>query len=46
MKYNGAEILVKLLEKQGVEYIAGIPGGFNLPIYDALYNKIPRRYRD
>ena len=38
MKYNGAEILVKLLEKQGVEYIAGIPGGFNLPIYDALYN--------
>lgn len=38
MKYNGAEILVKLLENQGVEYIAGIPGGFNLPIYDALYN--------
>lgn len=37
MKYNGAEIVVKLLENQGVEYIAGIPGGFNLPIYDALY---------
>lgn len=37
MKYNGAEIVIKLLENQGVEYIAGIPGGFNLPIYDALY---------
>lgn len=37
MKYSGAEILIKLLENQGVEYIAGIPGGFNLPIYDALY---------
>lgn len=37
MKYNGAEIVIKLLENQGVEYISGIPGGFNLPIYDALY---------
>lgn len=37
MKYSGAELLIKLLENQGVEYIAGIPGGFNLPIYDALY---------
>lgn len=37
MKYSGAEILIKLLENEGVEYITGIPGGFNLPIYDALY---------
>lgn len=37
MKYSGAEIVIKLLEHEGVEYIAGIPGGFNLPIYDALY---------
>lgn len=37
MKYSGAEIVIKLLENQGVEYISGIPGGFNLPIYDALY---------
>jgi len=37
LKYSGAEIVIKLLENQGVEYIAGIPGGFNLPIYDALY---------
>lgn len=37
MKYNGAEIVIKLLENKGVEYISGIPGGFNLPLYDALY---------
>ncbi|ALB46141.1 MULTISPECIES: biosynthetic-type acetolactate synthase large subunit [Clostridium] len=37
MKYNGAEIVIKLLENEGVEYISGIPGGFNLPLYDALY---------
>lgn len=37
MKINGAEITIKLLENQGVDIIAGIPGGFNLPIYDALY---------
>ncbi len=37
MKYNGAEIIVKLLEREGITKIAGIPGGANLPIYDALY---------
>ena len=37
MKYNGAEIVIKLLEDEAVEYISGIPGGFNLPLYDALY---------
>jgi len=37
MKMNGAEIIIKLLEQQGIENIAGIPGGTNLPIYDALY---------
>lgn len=37
MKYNGSEIVIKLLENEGVEYISGIPGGFNLPLYDALY---------
>lgn len=37
MKYSGAQIVVKLLENENVQYIAGIPGGFNLPIYDALY---------
>jgi acetolactate synthase-1/2/3 large subunit len=37
MKYSGAELTVKLLEKQGIELIAGIPGGANLPLYNALY---------
>lgn len=37
MKYTGAEITIKLLEKQGISIVAGIPGGANLPIYDALY---------
>jgi acetolactate synthase-1/2/3 large subunit len=37
LKYNGAEIIIKLLENEGIEYVSGIPGGFNLPLYDALY---------
>lgn len=36
MKFSGAEIIIKLLERQGIETIAGIPGGANLPLYDAL----------
>lgn len=36
MKYTGADIIIKLLERQGIERIAGIPGGANLPMYDAL----------
>jgi len=35
-KINGAEIIIRLLEKQNVKVVAGIPGGANLPIYDAL----------
>ncbi|QJB57775.1 acetolactate synthase large subunit [Pseudodesulfovibrio sp. zrk46] len=36
MKLTGAEIIIKLLERQGIKTIAGIPGGANLPMYDAL----------
>jgi acetolactate synthase-1/2/3 large subunit len=36
MKYSGAEITIKLLERQGISTIAGIPGGANLPLYHAL----------
>lgn len=36
MNYTGAEIIIKLLERQGIQRIAGIPGGANLPLYDAL----------
>ncbi|OJF76999.1 MAG: acetolactate synthase, large subunit, biosynthetic type [Treponema sp. CETP13] len=37
MKANGAQIIVKILENQGVKIISGIPGGAVLPLYDALY---------
>ena len=33
---NGAQIVVRLLERQGIDIVAGIPGSANLPIYDAL----------
>lgn len=36
-KLKGAQILLKCLEEEGVEYIFGIPGGVILPIYDALF---------
>ncbi|HEY5997377.1 MAG TPA: biosynthetic-type acetolactate synthase large subunit, partial [Candidatus Deferrimicrobiaceae bacterium] len=36
MKLNGAQVIISLLERQGVRTIAGIPGGANLPLYDAL----------
>ena len=35
-EYSGAEIIIKLLERQGITTVAGIPGGTSLPIYDAL----------
>lgn len=33
---TGAELILRLLERQGVRTIAGIPGGAILPLYDAL----------
>lgn len=33
---TGADLIVRLLERQGVRTIAGIPGGAILPLYDAL----------
>lgn len=36
MKMTGAEIVVQLLVNQGIERVSGIPGGANLPLYDAL----------
>jgi len=35
---KGAQILVNALEDAGVEVIFGIPGSFNLPLFDALYD--------
>ncbi|MDD4152139.1 MAG: acetolactate synthase large subunit [bacterium] len=36
MKITGAQLIIHLLERQGIRTIAGIPGGANLPLYDAL----------
>ncbi len=36
IKQTGAELTIALLERQGITRIAGIPGGTNLPLYDAL----------
>ena len=36
IRLNGADITIQLLERQGIEVIAGIPGGAILPIYDAM----------
>ncbi|HEY7571011.1 MAG TPA: biosynthetic-type acetolactate synthase large subunit [Nitrososphaeraceae archaeon] len=33
---NGARALLAALEKDGVDIVFGLPGGANLPIYDAL----------
>ena len=35
-RISGSQLLIKLLERQGVTHISGVPGGANLPMYDAL----------
>lgn len=37
MTTNGANLLRILLERQGIDTIAGLPGGAILPFYDALH---------
>ncbi|HEV7735573.1 MAG TPA: acetolactate synthase large subunit [Candidatus Binatia bacterium] len=36
MQTTGAALTMRLLERQGIRLIAGIPGGASLPLYDAL----------
>jgi acetolactate synthase-1/2/3 large subunit len=36
MQCSGAELIIELLEQQGVRLVAGIPGGALLPLYEAL----------
>lgn len=36
MQLNGAQLIVRLLEQQGITQLSGIPGGAALPLYDAL----------
>ncbi|RMG29787.1 MAG: acetolactate synthase 3 catalytic subunit [Gammaproteobacteria bacterium] len=39
MELTGAEIFVRCLQEEGVEYVFGYPGGAVLHIYDALYQQ-------
>jgi len=36
VEMTGAKALIQALEKEGVDIVFGLPGGANLPIYDAL----------
>jgi acetolactate synthase-1/2/3 large subunit len=36
-KLKGAQILIECLKREGVDLVFGIPGGANLPTFDALY---------
>lgn len=38
MRMTGAEVMMHVLEEQGVDTVFGYPGGAVLYIYDALYN--------
>ena len=39
MELKGADILVKCLQDEGIDYIFGYPGGAALHIYDAIYKQ-------
>ena len=39
MELTGADIFVRSLREEGVEFIFGYPGGAVLHIYDALYTQ-------
>ncbi|MEW9897023.1 biosynthetic-type acetolactate synthase large subunit [Chitinivorax sp. PXF-14] len=39
MELTGAEIVVRCLQEEGVEYVFGYPGGAVLEIYDAIFKQ-------
>lgn len=39
MQISGAEILVRCLQEEGVEFVFGYPGGAVLEIYDAIFKQ-------
>ncbi|MCP5143510.1 MAG: acetolactate synthase large subunit [Gammaproteobacteria bacterium] len=36
LEITGADLVIRLLERQGIRIVTGIPGGAALPLYDAL----------
>ena len=43
-KLSGAQIIINQLERHGIRIVAGIPGGANLPLYDALAHSATIRH--
>ncbi|MDX1679070.1 acetolactate synthase 2 catalytic subunit, partial [Arsukibacterium sp.] len=43
-RMNGAELVLKVLQQQGVDTIFGYPGGAIMPIYDAIYASPVKHY--
>ena len=39
MQISGAEIVVRCLQEEGVEFVFGYPGGAVLEIYDAIFQQ-------
>src|SRR5207237_1632915 len=39
MQLTGAEIIIRCLQEEGVEYVFGYPGGAVLNIYDELFKQ-------
>ena len=39
MQLTGAEIVIRCLQEEGVEYVFGYPGGAVLNIYDAFFQQ-------
>ena len=39
-KIFGAQAIVKCLEREGIDIVFGIPGLYNMPIFDALYRHL------
>ena len=40
MQLTGAEIIIRCLQEEGVEYVFGYPGGAVLNIYDELFKQL------
>jgi acetolactate synthase-1/2/3 large subunit len=41
---SGSQILIESLERNGVKYIFGYPGGTIMPVYDALVGSSMKHY--
>lgn len=41
---RGADLVIRLLERQGTDLVCGIPGGAVLPLYDALSRSVRIRH--